>query len=103
MFLSHVTSLKNDLINLNTFWQDKNYISGALIAVHYNDIVAKSRRLKILLTKQSGENPNNTIVGAKFSKDGKKHIITHYINKNYKSQINFIDLFCTFSKRKDIW
>ncbi len=83
LFLSHVTSLKNDLINLNTFWQDKNYISGALIAVHYNDIVAKSRRLKILLTKQSGENPNNTIVGAKFSKDGKKHIITHYINKNY--------------------
>lgn len=83
LLLSHVTKLKDDLINLDIFWKEKNYISGALIAVHYIDIVAKSRRLKILFTKQSGENPNDTIVGAKFSKDGNKHIITHYINKNY--------------------
>lgn len=74
-----VTKLKKLLENLEellSYWANQSLLSGAIIAVHYNKIVAKSNRLKGLL----GNTPNKSIVGAKFSStDSPKHIITHYV------------------------
>ena len=57
-----------------------------LVSVHYTHIVAKSNRLKILLSENS-KSPTESIKGAKFiwesDEDGKeiqKHVFTHYIS-----------------------
>lgn len=76
--IEHINKLKKELIELKKFWVSETYLSGALISVHYIDIIAKSRRIKSLLSKGS-KKPNDTMVGAKFSNGKPKHIITHYI------------------------
>lgn len=82
--IEHIITLKKELAELKKFWISETYLSGALISVHYIDIIAKSRRIKSLLAKGS-KKPNDTMVGAKFSDGKPKHIITHYI------PIEFID------------
>ena len=82
--IEHIDNLKRELIELKQFWSSETYLSGALISVHYIDIIAKSRRIKSLLSK-GGKKPNDTMVGAKFSDGKPKHIITHYV------PIDFID------------
>ncbi len=64
---------------LKKFWATQNYFEGALISVHYNRLIAKTNRIAGILYEK-GTPPNESIVGARFSKD-KKHIITHYIKK----------------------
>ena len=75
---NHVKKLLEELKQLKSFWINEKYINGALISVHYVDVIAKSRRIKTLLSKGNIK-PNDTMVGAKFSKGEPKHIITHYI------------------------
>ena len=62
-----------------------------MIDVWYNDIIAKSNRVRELL-KPSKHSTNDTVVGARFSdapEGEENHIITHYVDekticKNYR-------------------
>lgn len=57
-------------------------IQGLLVDVNYNDIIAKSNRIREVL-KPAGRAINDVVVGARFSdaQDGEEnHIITYYIN-----------------------
>lgn len=59
------------------------YLKGYLIDVHYNDIIAKSKRISELL-RPIGKQPNDVVVGARFSNvpEGQEnHIITYYVDK----------------------
>lgn len=78
--VEHMKQLKRDLEQLKEYWQKNKLINGALVSVFYIDVIAKSRRISATLAKGS-ETSNSSIVGAKFSNEGKlKHIITHYIS-----------------------
>ncbi|MGL5429032.1 MAG: S8 family peptidase, partial [Cetobacterium sp.] len=80
--VEHLEKLKNDLIRLIEFWEKEDVFSGALVSVYYNKVVAKSNRIKVLLSKGS-DKPNNSVVGARFSdSENPKHIITHYVQKD---------------------
>lgn len=89
--VSHIIDLRNQLLEIDDYWKDKSLFQKALISVHYSEVVAKSNRIKDLLSQRS-QNANDTIVGAKFSNDSEnepKHIITHCINKEaIKETIN---------------
>ena len=74
-------SLKKDLERLYNRWSNDQIIDGALVSVFYDRIVPKSKRIKTLLSKGS-ELSNESIKGAKFSEDGEKHIITHFVSLN---------------------
>jgi hypothetical protein len=71
----HIEKILLDLEKCKYYWQDKKLINGALISIEYVDIVPKSRRVSSIFV-------NEKIVGAKFTEDGKKHIITYYIDKD---------------------
>jgi len=78
--VSQLEKLRKDLVDLKMFWSKQNIFPGALISVYYNKVAAKSNRIKGLLSKGNVK-ANNSIVGAKFTKDkSPKHIITHYIH-----------------------
>ena len=79
---AHLINLKNQLIEIAEFWKNNKYFNEALVSVHYTDVVAKSNRIKDLLS-QSTKGANETIVGAKFDKSGEaiKHVITHCVRK----------------------
>lgn len=64
---------------LQEFWSTQNYFDGALISVHYNRMIAKTNRIAGILYEK-GKTPNESIVGARFSKN-QKHIITHFVKK----------------------
>lgn len=91
--VSHLIDLRNQLINLVDFWKDKTLFSKALVSVHYTDVVAKSNRIKDLLS-ESVNGANDSIVGAKFSEteDTVRHIITHCIKQEtLKKSISDLD------------
>lgn len=74
-----IESLCEDLIEMEKFWKTQKILTGGLVSVYYIKIAAKSNRLNELLS-YSGNKPNDTVVGAKFSNGTKKkHIITHYV------------------------
>lgn len=78
----HLIKLKNDLIRLVEFWEKESFFSGTLISVYYNKVVAKSNRIRGLLSKGSIK-PNESVVGARFTEiEEPKHIITHYVQMN---------------------
>lgn len=86
--VQHIEKLKQQLQNILERWEkEQELIGGALISVHYKDVVAKSNRLKTLLAKGS-KSPNESICGVKFAFEpqisGKepvpKHIFTHFLN-----------------------
>ena len=57
-------------------------IQNILIDVNYNDIIAKSNRIKELL-KPKGKTTNDMVVGARFSQapeNEENHIITYYVD-----------------------
>ncbi len=80
-----INDIERNLISIVSFYDNADKLfRGFLIDVNYNDIIAKTNRIKELL-KQRGKKINDIIVGARFSDDeeGKeKHIITYYIDKN---------------------
>ena len=58
-------------------------LEGVLIDVNYNDIIAKSNRIKELF-KLEKTDVNDLVVGARFSNDiegEEKHIITYYVSE----------------------
>ena len=80
--------LKEKLAQIKEFWiLESKPFDGILISVYYNRIVAKSNRITGLL---KGKNSNNAIVGAKFSEDKSRHIITYFLE--FKDLDKSIDL-----------
>ena len=82
----HLIELSEQLERILKYWETNTDIRGALVSVHYKHIVAKSNRLKILLSENS-KPPAESIRGAKFvwesGEDGKeiqKHVFTHYVS-----------------------
>ena len=91
-----VKKVKDELDSISNFWKKNNTIGGALVSVHYNDIIAKSNRIKNLLSRGS-EHSNDYIVGAKFNNDYSKHITTYFVDlsvleNNILKLENVIDL-----------
>lgn len=88
--VEHLEYLKNQLYQILKFWKN-NYknIGGALVSVHYKQVVAKSNRLKTLLGEGS-HSPNESIRGAKFIWESisdhdfskQKHVFTHFVALN---------------------
>ena len=81
----HLNDLAAQLIRIKEFWIENQDIAGAIVSVHYTRVVAKSNRLRILLSDK-GKTPVDSIRGAKFvtepSEDGgeiHKHVFTHYV------------------------
>ena len=73
-------SLANDLSAMKRYWSDKDVPFDPLISVYYKTVVAKSNRIRRLL---SGTKPAATsVVGAKFVGDefDPKHVITHCVD-----------------------
>ena len=82
----HLIELSEQLKRILQYWKTNTDINGALVSVHYTHIVAKSNRLKVLLSENS-KSPAESIRGAKFiwepDEDGKeiqKHVFTHYVS-----------------------
>lgn len=75
---SDIDRLIVSLEEMERFWRSQTILNGGLVSVYYDRIIAKSNRIKGYLANGS-QLPNATIVGAKFSDDKTKHIITHYI------------------------
>ena len=79
--VDHLIELKDDLESVYRFWEANTLKINPLVSAYYRDVVAKSNRIKSLLSKGS-KSSNNSIVGAKFAKDAyKKHIITHCVGR----------------------
>ena len=81
----HLIDLSRQLRRILKYWENNTDINGALVSVHYKHIVAKSNRLKILLSENS-KLPSESIRGAKFvwepNEDGKniqKQVFIHYV------------------------
>lgn len=86
--IAHLEDLKRQLFNILKFWEENHKrIGGALVSVHYKQVVAKSNRAKTLLSEGS-KSPNESIRGAKFVWDSanentdskQKHIFTHFVS-----------------------
>lgn len=81
--IKKITQLRHELEELFRYWKSNREIGGALIEVHYENVVAKSNRIRRLL-KDGVNKPIDSIRGAKFGcKQGKYfHIFTHYVSLN---------------------
>ena len=81
--LEKIDVLSESLRTVLRYYRDKpKILNKLLVDVCYNDIIAKSNRIKELL-KPSATNINDIIVGARFSDapDGEEnHIITYYVD-----------------------
>lgn len=82
---AHMLQLAEQLEKIYKYWQFNTDINGAIVSVHYKQVVAKSNRIKILLSENS-KSPTESIRGAKFvwednERGGKsqKHVFTHYV------------------------
>lgn len=80
VLLSHVKELLEQLVIIESYWNNVTDIEGALVSVYYRSIIAKSNRVRSLLVQQSGP-PEQLIRGAKFGGDNSHqfHIFTYYI------------------------
>ena len=83
---SHLYELAKQLNIILDYWTKNTDIKGALVSVHYKHIVAKSNRLKILLS-ENGKSPTDSIRGVKFvwepddaGKEVQKHVFTHFVS-----------------------
>lgn len=77
----HLKRLLKELKELDSYWQTEKLITGALIDIHYIDVIAKSNRISGYFNK--GKKSNESVAGACFDRTDikhPKHIITHYIS-----------------------
>lgn len=81
----HLNDLAAQLIRIKEYWVKNQDIAGAIVSVHYTRVVAKSNRLRILLSEK-GKSPVDSICGAKFVTETlangekiHKHVFTHYV------------------------
>lgn len=78
---AHIRALSENLRGVHSFWLNDTTIGGALVSVHYSQIVAKSNRIVRLLSWR-GIKPSDSVRGAKFVKTqdgGIAHVFTHYV------------------------
>lgn len=72
-----IERLKKQLQEIQSFWKlETRPFSGLLISVYYNKIAAKSNRIGGIF---KGKESNFSVVGAKFTNDQSKHIITYLL------------------------
>jgi len=86
---SHLHALSEQLTKILQYWKKDDLINGALISVHYKQIVAKSNRICILFSNGAKQASSDSIRGAKFEWETSannslipKHVFTHYISLN---------------------
>ncbi len=79
---SKVRGLLSNLEELYTFWQqNQQIIQGALVSVYYIKLAAKTNRIRCLLSENTSNSPNQSIVGARFyNETNQRHIITHLVS-----------------------
>lgn len=88
--VGHLRKLEDDLKQVLNFWLENKLLQNqALVSAYYRMVVAKSNRIKGLLVQRS-DDPNDYVVGAKFSQgESPKHIITYCVDKDsLKESIN---------------
>lgn len=78
--VEHLEELAEQLEKILDKWKKDTRIGGALVSVHYCDVVAKSNRISALLAYKSFKS-NDSIRGSKFdTSSGKhKHVFTHFV------------------------
>lgn len=76
---NHITALARQLEDLRIFWNNNDVLDEALIDVYYNDVIAKSNRIRALFSHPPQTSANSTIRGARFNDSG-HHTITHLIS-----------------------
>lgn len=96
--------LITNLLDVMSYYESvPSLIEGILVDIRYNDIIAKSNRVKRVL-KPKGKNLNEVIVGARFSdpSEGEQnHIITYYVNANtLENTINELQIAKAFINEK---
>ncbi len=75
--VTQIDTLIKQLSSIKEFWhREHKLFTGLLVSVHYNKIAAKSNRISGLF---KGTDSNDAVVGAKFSDDKSKHIITYFL------------------------
>lgn len=89
----HILELRDDIETLINYWSNVTLIDGALVGVFYRTVIAKSNRIKTLLTLKS-EDPNIYVRGSRFSDDSSpKHIFTYYVPiENLKNTQKILDI-----------
>ena len=78
----HVNKLKKQLEDVRTFWRQERVPFNPLVSVHYRTVVAKSNRIRRLLSWHSNS-ASKFIVGAKFEPDElnqPRHVITYCVS-----------------------
>lgn len=86
--IDHLKKIKQELEQINTYWNEQKLLPGALLSIEYISIIPKSNRIAGFLSK-SKTSSNSSIVGAKFSiaSDGNpKHVITHFVSLSLLSE-----------------
>lgn len=94
----HLKELAQQLLTILRYWQTNTDIGGALVSVHYKQIVAKSNRLKAVLAEGS-KPPTDSIRGAKFiwekdesGKTTQKHVFTHFVKlETLEKSVNLLN------------
>ena len=78
--IEHLKGLKAQLECILLKWKQDTRLGGALVSVHYKDVVAKSNRIGALLAYKSVKS-NDSIRGSKFdtSSGQHKHVFTHFV------------------------
>lgn len=76
---SHLDLLIRQLEAIYEEWRKNDLLPGAMVDVEYRTVVPKSNRIKTLLTG-NGKGANDTVVGARFTERGERHVITHYVD-----------------------
>ncbi len=96
-----IEELKKDIKKIKQYWEEKpQYVKGIFFSAHYKDIVPKSRRISAFF-KIDSMDMSQKIVGAKFSKDKKNHIITYYVSRDAIAKtINELDIVCQILREK---
>src|ERR1019366_9255041 len=79
---SHVLEIASQIHDLSKFWQGIDTVSGALIDIHYKQVIAKSNRVRALFAKGSSVTSKSSIEGARFDSNG-NHTITHYVPEEF--------------------
>ena len=92
---THLTTLSEDLVSIRDWWSRRSLIRGILLDAHHNRVMAKSNRIGNAFMKGE-KTANESIVGARFATDdnqGKKHVITYYIdNETISDMIDKLQL-----------
>ena len=94
----HLKELAQQILTILRYWQTNTDIGGALVSVHYKQIVAKSNRLKAVLAEGS-KPPTDSIRGAKFiwekdesGKTTQKHVFTHFVKlETLEKSVNLLN------------